>query len=64
MRKSQLAFVFALPLVFAAGSANAALDPSVTAAINTGVADAATLGGLVLALVVGIAIFKHVRGAK
>ena len=38
--------------LLAVGSANAALDPAVTATITTGVADAATLGGLILALVV------------
>ena len=44
--------------------ANAALPASVSTDISTTATDAATLGGLVLALVVGIAVFKHLRSAK
>lgn len=50
--------------LFATNMANAALDPAVTSAITTGGADAATVGGLILALVIGIAIFCHMRAAK
>jgi hypothetical protein len=45
-------------------NAHAALAVAVTDSITAGVADAASLGGLVLALVVGIAIFRHIRAAK
>ena len=48
----------------ASGFANAALDPAIgTNATSIG-ADALTLGGIVLVLVVGIAMFKHLRSAK
>lgn len=43
---------------FAALPANIATDAASTAA------DALTLGGIVLGLVVGIALFKHLRSAK
>lgn len=46
------------------GAANAAVDPAVTTAISTGMADGATIGGAILALVITIAIFRHIRGAK
>lgn len=44
--------------------AQAAVAAAVTTAISDGVADAATIGGAILALVIGVAIFRHVRGAK
>jgi hypothetical protein len=44
-------------------SANAALDSSVTTAISTAGSDGAVLGGLVLAVLVGIAAFKWLRRA-
>lgn len=46
------------------GFASAALDPAITAAATTTGVDAAALGGLVLVLIVGISIFKHLRSAK
>lgn len=48
----------------AAQSAYAAVDAAVTTAISTGVTDAATIGGLMLAFIVGIAVFRHLRSAK
>lgn len=51
-------------LVLVASAAQAAVDPAVTTAISTGVADAATIGGLILAFVIGIAVFRHLRAAK
>lgn len=47
-----------------AGTANAALDPAVTTAISTAGTDGAMLGGLILAVLIGIAAFKWLRGAK
>lgn len=48
----------------AASQANAALDPAVTAAISTAGTDGAMLGGLILAVLIGIAAFKWLRSAK
>jgi Inovirus Coat protein B len=42
----------------------AAVDPAVMTAIATGGTDAATIGGAILALVIAIAIYRHIRGAK
>jgi hypothetical protein len=44
-------------------SANAALDPSITTAISNAGTDGATLGGLILAVIIGIAAFKWLRRA-
>jgi hypothetical protein len=46
-----------------AGVANAALDSGVTTAITNAGSDGATLGGLVLAVIVGIGAFKWLRRA-
>lgn len=54
----------ALSLLVVTGQAMAAVDAAVTTAISGGVADAAVIGGAILALVVGIAIFRHMRGVK
>ena len=51
-------------LLVVTGQASAVVDPAVTTAISTGVADAAVIGGLMLAFVIGIAVLKHVRAAK
>jgi len=45
-------------------SSFAALPVSVATDVTTTTTDALTLGGLVLGLVVGIAVFKHLRSAK
>lgn len=55
---------FAAASAFLAGNAHAALPASVTTDIGTAAADALTLGGLILGLVVGVAVFKHIRAAK
>lgn len=47
----------------AAGSAAAAVPAEVTTAISSAGADAAILGGLVLAVLIGIAAFKWLRRA-
>lgn len=60
----KLVGVFSAALGLFATSAHAAVDASVTTAIATGVTDSAVVGGLILALVIGIAIFRHMRGAK
>lgn len=63
MLKYGVTFAGAVVLV-SAGVAHAALDPAIgTQATSIG-ADALTLGGIVLVLVVGIAMFKHLRSAK
>lgn len=49
--------------VLAAGAANAALDAGLHKAVTDAGTDGATLGGLVLAVVIGIAAFKLLRRA-
>jgi len=61
MKKKLLALSF---LVGTPLSAFAALPASVATGAATTTADAATLGGIVLSLIVGIALFKHLRSAK
>ncbi|MDD5323304.1 MAG: major capsid protein [Methylococcales bacterium] len=56
--------ISALALFGLAESANAALSTDVTTAISTAATDGATLGGLILAVLIGIAAFKWLRGAK
>lgn len=51
-------------LITASEWANAALPASVTADAATTAADALTLGGIVLGIVIAIALFKHLRSAK
>lgn len=51
-------------LLVVASPAFAALPVAIGTDIATTATDAATLGGLVLVLVVGIAVFKHLRSAK
>lgn len=63
MKKNLLGLLFLFMSLFGL-SAQAAVDAAVTTAISTGVADAAVIGGAILALIIGIAIFRHVRGAK
>lgn len=60
--KMKLALLASLAL--ATQVAQAAVDAAVTTAISTGVTDAATIGGLMLAFIVGIAVFRHLRSAK
>lgn len=51
-------------VVMTSGAANAAIDlGDSTTAFSDGTVAAATLGGLGLAMVVGIRIFKKIRGA-
>lgn len=59
MKKIAAVLVCCAPL-----SSFAAVDAAITTAISTGVADAATIGGLILAFIIGIAVFRHLRGAK
>lgn len=47
----------------AAGAANAAVDAAVTTKITEAAADVATIGAAVLVVMVGIKVFKWVRGA-
>ncbi|MDO8971178.1 MAG: major capsid protein [Saprospiraceae bacterium] len=56
--------VLAVVSLAAVSSANAALDPAVTSAISTAGTDGAMLGGLILAVLIGIAAFKWLRGAR
>lgn len=51
-------------LAFASASSFAALPASVTTDAATTAADALTLGGIVLGIVIAIALFKHLRSAK
>lgn len=51
-------------LITASEWANAALPASVLTDAATTSADALTLGGLVLGLVISIALFRHLRSAK
>lgn len=60
----KLGLVGLMALGLSMAQAQAALDPAITTAISSGVTDAATLGGLILAFVVGIAVFRHLRSAK
>lgn len=55
--------LFAAALATVAGSASAALPAGVSDAVTAIGTDAATLGGLVLVVVVGIAAFKFLRRA-
>lgn len=45
-------------------SAHAELPAAVTTSISTAGTDGAMLGGLILAVLIGIAAFKWLRGAK
>lgn len=63
MSKFIKAGLFAVGVLVSA-TASAVLPASVTTAVSDTSTDAATLGGLVLALIVGIAVFKHLRSAK
>lgn len=62
--KKKLALLAALASGLFAGAANAALPATIATDAATTAADALTLGGIVLALIVGIALFKHMRSAK
>lgn len=62
MKYIQLLVGFALSLFGFA--ANAALPATIATEAATTAADALTLGGIVLSLIVGIALFKHLRSAK
>lgn len=57
----RVAQYLAAGMTLAAAQAQAAVDAAVTTAISTASADAAILGGLVLAVMVGIAAFKWLR---
>ena len=46
-----------------AGSASAAVDPSITTALTAAGADAAIVGAAVLVVIVGIKAFKFIRQA-
>lgn len=59
-----LSFLFAAIFAMFSAAANAALDPGIQTAATTVSTDAATLGGIVLLVIVGIALFKHLRAAK
>jgi len=59
MKKSTIAALSALGAY--GSSASAALPESVTTAITTAGTDAATLGGAVLVVIVGIVAFKYLR---
>lgn len=61
MKKTQVAVV-SLGSLFTA-SAFAAVPAEVTTAISSAGTDAAILGGLVLAVLIGIAAFKWLRSA-
>lgn len=49
--------------VASVGVASAAVDAGVTSALATAGTDGATIGGAVLAVIVGIAAFKYLRRA-
>lgn len=65
MRKFSVKQSFALGLasVVAAGQAMAEVPTAVNTAITGAGTDAATIGGLVLVVIVGIAAFKYMRRA-
>lgn len=62
MKKNVLVSTVVL-LVASVGSASAAVDAGVTTALGTAATDGATIGGAVLAVIVGIAAFKYLRRA-
>jgi len=45
----------------AAGNAMAAVDTSITTAISDGTADGKVIAGGILALIIAVGIFKHIR---
>ena len=53
--------VYALPLVLFGASAHAALPQAVTDAISAAETDIATAGGLILAVIIGIKVFKWIQ---
>lgn len=53
--------VYALPLVLFGASAHADLPASVTTAISGAQTDIATAGGLILAVIIGIKVFKWIQ---
>ena len=64
MRQKLAALAVVTSGAVVASSANAAIDVAeVTTAIGDGATAAATIGGLALAFVVGIRIFKKIRAA-
>ena len=62
MKKIKALFAVGVLSGFAA-TANAALPPGVTDAIDTAGTDAAVVGGAVLVVLIGIAAFKYIRKA-
>lgn len=60
----KMSLLFACLLAMFGGTAFAAVDPAVSAAIATGTTDAQTIGAAILALVIIIAILRHIRAAK
>lgn len=53
--------VYALPLVLFGASAHAELPTAVTTAISGAETDIATAGGLILAVIIGIKVFKWIQ---
>lgn len=64
MFKSRYIKVVGVAAAALSTSAHAALPASVTTDLATAAADALTLGGIILGLIVSIAAYKHIRGAK
>lgn len=63
MKRFTIAKLFAASAALVAGSAFAEVPASATTAITGAGTDAATIGGLVLVVIIGIAAFKYLRRA-
>ena len=63
MSKKNVARIAAGSTVLVAGSAFAAVDAAVSTALGTSATDVATIGGLVLVVIVGAMTFKYLRRA-
>lgn len=62
MNKFKLRLIaYSAPLALFAASARAALPQAVTDAISGAEADIATAGGLILAVIIGIKVFKWIQ---
>ena len=61
--KSKTLAVTLLPLVML-GSANAAVDTAVTTAISDAKADGITVASGIFLVILAIAVWRHLRGAK
>jgi Inovirus Coat protein B len=64
MKKIVLLSAFGVSAAALSAPSFAVVDPAIMTAITTGGTDAATVGGAILALVIAIAIYRHMRSVK